>query len=765
MIWRNFFLLLIIFFIHKAAGDDFVEFKRHYHSKEYSKALTSINEQAHKGFRNFGLGLAHYQNAEYQQTIDKLDIAYGEKINLDDYIYFYEGVSYLNLNKYKNAEFLLKKVIKMKPESSKKNEAKFYLAESLIKRNKLREARKHLVHLERSMRNNRNFYPKVLWGLTGIDTKQKSAWRACRWAKRLYTKYPTHELIDNWDIDFSKIKVEDIPLRCNVSLDDKRKRIKRFQYEGFSKRAREEIALLENKKSEFELDILLANYLVQDGFVKEAYDLLSKHYGENTQYHYLNLLATIQSRLGSHEESTQTYDYISTTRVSRRLKEKALFNSAFVNFQSGQYNLASNKFANLITRTKNKHLTRKAQWYKYWANYLGGNYESALEGFDRIITNRGQDERKIKYYSALSYLKTDRAEEAKQILKELSNNSHDFYSLAAASRLEGLKKVRFFSFSSLGGGSRTLSSNNIEDNTVHTSVVLADDKLKNRFERANNLESLGFYDLAKEELYFIEKSSVDKDNLRLLMAHYNKINAFNRASYVGEIYLEEDMGHSPVATNRGIWQNTYPKAYEEHVLDVSDKFNVEKELIWAIMKTESNYRKDAISPVGAMGLMQIMPYTGQKIALMLSMPSFESQQLQDPALNIKFAARYLQRLLKQFDNNIALASAAYNAGPHRIHRWLGNFNSLHMDEFIDHIPFKQTRGYVKKVIKHYNIYKVLYSKKINNNALAFLSKPIEIKSSSKSIYKEDWSDVNNLSASKKQTKLINSNNTFAFDNR
>ena len=150
---------------------------------------------------------------------------------------------------------------------------------------------------------------------------------------------------------------------------------------------------------------------------------------------------------------------------------------------------------------------------------------------------------------------------------------------------------------------------------------------------------------------------------------------------------------------------------------------------------------------------------------MLGMPSFESQQLQDPALNIKFAARYLQRLLKQFDNNIALASAAYNAGPHRIHRWLSNFNSLHMDEFIDHIPFKQTRGYVKKVIKHYNIYKVLYSKKINNNALAFLSKPIEIKSSSKSIYKEDWSDINNLSASKKQTKLINSNSTFAFDNR
>lgn len=758
MVLRNFFLLLTTFFTSQAIGDEFLEFKKNYQNKEYSKALNSIDEQTHKGHRYFALGLAHYHNSEYQQTINNLDIAYGEKINLDDYIYFYEGIAYLNLNKYKNAEHLLKKVIKIKPESSKKNEAKFYLAMSLIKRNKLKEARKHLATLEKTMRNNRIFYPKVLWGLTQIDTKRKNTWRACIWAKRLYTKYPAHELTNNWDITFSKVQIENIPLHCKVSLYDKRKRIKRFQYEGFSNKAKEEIDLLENQESEFETDMLLATYLLQDGFVSEANDLLSKHYEQNTDYHYLNLLATVQSRLGLHDKSTQTYDHINTTKISKRLRDKALFNSAFVSFQSQKYDLASNKFADLITSSRNRHLTNNAKWYKYWANYLDGDYESAADGFDRMLMNSYHYERKIKYFTALSYLKTNRAEEAKKILKELSDSNYDYYSLAANSRLESLKKVSFFS---LGFKRKKKNNSNEENSIINTSISLDNKKLENRFDRANTLENLGFYDLAKEELYFIEKNSIDKNNLRLLMAQYNKINAFHRSSYIGEIYLKDEMGNTPDATNRGIWQNTYPKAYEDYVIDAAEKFKVEKELIWAIMKTESNYRRDAISPVGAMGLMQIMPYTGQKLAILLGTSPFESQQLKDPALNIKFATGYLKRLLKQFNNNIALASAAYNAGPHRIHRWLGNINGLHMDEFIDHIPFKQTRGYVKKVIKHYNIYKNLYSKKVENDSLAFLSKPINIKASSKSTYKEDWSDIEDLRA--KQTSSISSDfNKFAY---
>ena len=762
MLFRNFILCLIFFYTSQGLGSSFATFKKHYLAKDYAKAITSVNEHSPKGLGNFALGITHYKMGSFKQAIKKLDIAFGEKIDLNDYIYFYEGVSYLKLNKYKNAEHLLEKVISMKEESSKKEEARFYLAQSLMKRNKIKQAKKHLIRLNRSMRNNRIFRPLILWELARIDVKQNKTWRACKWAKILYKKFPNHELTKDWNIDLSKAQIEGKTLGCKTTLADKRSRVRRLQYEGQSERARKEIALLENTEAipKVDLDILLAAYLMQDGMIKESHDLLVKHYGKHMEHSYLDLFATIQSRLGSHEGSTRTYDYMNMIRLPRKLKEKAIFNSAFVSFQNQKYDLASNKFGELMIRTSNNYFIKNAQWYKYWGNYLSGKYQSAVDGFLRIIKNRHQDIRKIKYYLALSYLNTNRQEDAKAILEEILHDRYDFYSLVAANRLEGLKKVR----SSVTIKPKEILSHYSKNNNSNDNQAFSS-KFKDRLKKANDLESLGFYDLAKAELRYIERRTSEQSDLRTLMANYTKIEAWDRASYLGEIFFKKDMNSRPVATNRGVWENTYPKAYEDYVLASSSDFNVEKELIWAIIKTESNYRKDAISPVGALGLMQMMPYTGKNLAIMLNISPFNAEVLQNPKLNIKFGTRYLKRLLDQFDNSIVLASAAYNAGPHRVNRWLTNFNNLNTDEFIDHIPFRQTRGYVKKVIKHYHIYKMLYSKNMTNQSFAFLSKPLKIKANSKHIYKEDWSDIKAMKKNKQSHLMVGWDNEFVYDKR
>ena len=143
------------------------------------------------------------------------------------------------------------------------------------------------------------------------------------------------------------------------------------------------------------------------------------------------------------------------------------------------------------------------------------------------------------------------------------------------------------------------------------------------------------------------------------------------------------------------------------------------------MRAETIFRADAISPVGARGLMQVMPRTGRKLASLMGEELHGAEELLEPEVSIRFGSFYLQRLLKKFKGNVSLAAAAYNGGPHRVQAWMHYFGDSDLDEFIEHIPYLATRDYVKKVTKYYAVYNLLYKKK--TNAADFLVKPIGFK--------------------------------------
>ena len=98
--------------------------------------------------------------------------------------------------------------------------------------------------------------------------------------------------------------------------------------------------------------------------------------------------------------------------------------------------------------------------------------------------------------------------------------------------------------------------------------------------------------------------------------------------------------------------------------------------------------------------------------------------------------RYLQRLMEKFSGNVPLAAASYNAGPHRVQAWLQNFGSLDMDEFVEHIPFVETRNYVKKVVRNYQIYNLLYDG--GGQSLAWLIKPVGVTLKDSAVSTEVW---------------------------
>ncbi len=125
---------------------------------------------------------------------------------------------------------------------------------------------------------------------------------------------------------------------------------------------------------------------------------------------------------------------------------------------------------------------------------------------------------------------------------------------------------------------------------------------------------------------------------------------------------------------------------------------------YAVIRRESAFAIEARSPVGAMGLMQIMPATGKQVARKLKLPYKNKVQLYSTDFNLKLGTNYLQAMLSKFHQQPVLASAAYNAGGHRVKAWLPKNKSLQAVDWVESIPFKETREYVSAILAYTAIY-------------------------------------------------------------
>lgn len=155
----------------------------------------------------------------------------------------------------------------------------------------------------------------------------------------------------------------------------------------------------------------------------------------------------------------------------------------------------------------------------------------------------------------------------------------------------------------------------------------------------------------------------------------------------------------------------YPKKYETEVTMYAEKYQVEENLIYALIKAESNFNEGATSHKGAIGLMQLMEETAKDVvrknALELEEENIKNELL-IPENNINVGTKYLSTLLEKYQNK-GIALAAYNAGIGTVDNWLekGIIKSDGSD--IENIPFKETNQYVRKILRDYEIYCGLYA--------------------------------------------------------
>ncbi len=168
---------------------------------------------------------------------------------------------------------------------------------------------------------------------------------------------------------------------------------------------------------------------------------------------------------------------------------------------------------------------------------------------------------------------------------------------------------------------------------------------------------------------------------------------------------------------RGLSQETwmkilYPPAFSKHLVSHARKNGISPAFAWAVMREESLYNPRATSGVGAKGLMQVINYTGRRIAKQLQVKRFRPRHLYRPAQSIRFGTWYLGQLTRKFGGHMLLAAAGYNAGPHRITVWLKNRKHLGFDEFVEELFFTETRVYVKRIFRTYAAYSFLYLRRL-----------------------------------------------------
>jgi soluble lytic murein transglycosylase len=170
------------------------------------------------------------------------------------------------------------------------------------------------------------------------------------------------------------------------------------------------------------------------------------------------------------------------------------------------------------------------------------------------------------------------------------------------------------------------------------------------------------------------------------------------------------------AAPRAFWEGLYPMPWEQDLRKRAQPHGLDPYLIAGLIRQESEYDHAAVSRAGAIGLMQVMPSTGRAIFQRLGIPGFSRAKLRDPDVSLRLGTYHLKEVVDRFDGSLELALAAYNAGAKRADRWItwGNFEEP--AEFVETIPFTETRGYVQSVLRNRDMYRRLYGPRGGANA-------------------------------------------------
>ncbi|MEK6529228.1 MAG: transglycosylase SLT domain-containing protein [Nitrospirota bacterium] len=339
-----------------------------------------------------------------------------------------------------------------------------------------------------------------------------------------------------------------------------------------------------------------------------------------------------------------------------------------------------------------------ALWGLGWMNYTKGKYEEAVKYFSALTSSAKND----AYYRYLYWKAKSRDMIVKNCIKIKAdlNTEDDVCAEGKDDKAyeELLGNTGYYGFM-LKRSMKALEASVREETTA---PVMPDGEIYKRIEL---LKFFGMNKEAVEEIKTALKNTKNPEEFR-----YLGFSAIDAGEYKSIIYFVEGV------ENRELLPLAYPRGYRETVVEAAKNEGIDPLLVFAIIREESRFDSEAVSIAGAFGLMQLMPSTARRINRDLKIELSNNSDLFDVRKNIPIGTHYLSLLLEEF-KDVPLAVAAYNAGENAVRKWLLNSNHREMDEFIEDIPYNETKKYVKNVLKSYWRYRTIEGLSIREEKL------------------------------------------------
>ena len=670
------------------AGYSGVEAFARRHSKEDAGALAWLV-----------VGYAHVLDHDYAKAIDPLNRAKPLAGDLGDYVAYWLGTCYLQTGHQAEGMGALANFSSTYSDSLLVRDAHLSYANALIGEGRAAEAVELLEKDRLPARSDIEFALGRAYAALGQNA------RAAEALANVYYNMPTAA-----EADAAYANLKKLPSLPPVVPAQRKTRadllMKAKRYNDAADEYRE-LASHATAESRPAAELALADALHRSGRNREAKAELTTLAGASVEQSAQRLYILGEVAWSSDENDTfyRTVDELRQAAPTSTWLEQALLSVANLHLVHHEYDQALDAFRELQQRFPNGSRASYAHWKAAWLTLRFGRNDEAKKEFDEQIgMYPGSNET-----SAALYWRARLAEEdnqpamARAYYKKLSDRFRNYY-YAELGR-ERLQK--------LPPGTDSLGQYPLLDHIpplehgerVTLSEPPADDL---HLQKAELLGNGGLIDFAVRELQ--AASSADGGNwgpsetaqLYMDTGHYDRaIEVMKRSA---PSYFAVDIPTLP----RVYWEALFPRPYWVDLKRFSLANGLDPYLVASLIRQESEFNPLAVSRANAVGLMQLLPKTGKTVAHQVDLKHFNATQLFTPTVNLQLGTRYFRGMVDRFGGSFEHALAAYNAGSDRVEEWMGQGKYRDSPEFVESIPFTETREYVQAIMRNSAVYKQLY---------------------------------------------------------
>lgn len=405
----------------------------------------------------------------------------------------------------------------------------------------------------------------------------------------------------------------------------------------------------------------------------------------------------------------------------------------------GQASMAQKVLVRLAKTLKGKHGLSEIYWLRGRMAEEKGHYQDAVDWFDKGLAelkggkNGGLSE-KIQWYRAWNLRKLRKYDETKSSLETLKADSDNEFSrsrysfwLAMTQKNLGLNEAAHMELDSLTKEDPIGYYGLLAHRELNRPVTVEGMSQKAALTPKEPTIAPNYHGLVDrpyiEWLIAVGEKSIANNYLDQISEAYRKREDQDEATWVGLFRYYAESGtylslYNQLGKLEPIQRNSilnrypdlvFPTPYQETVSSASNRYGVSSELIYSIMRQESAFNPEARSPADAFGLMQLLPEVARRTASENNVEMKKDKDLYEPHINIPIGSAYLRELWDKFNGQFILTVASYNASEEAIYGWLRTRFRGDTLEFIEDIPYEETRGYVRLVMRNLVFYSLMTS--------------------------------------------------------